>query len=682
MKISVAWLREYVPGADLPPDELMARLTMIGLVTETAEARGDDCVLEVETYANRPDTLGHLGVAREVAAMLRVPLEPPAFPVAEGTEATAAVTSIQVMDEALCPRYCGLVVRGVKVGPSPGWLRERIEAMGLRPINNVVDVSNYVLFATGQPLHTFDFAKLAGKRIVVRRAQRGETLLALDGRAIELQPEMLVIADAERPVALAGVIGGEPTGVTEATTDVFIESATFDPVSVRLTSKRLGLQTDASYRFERGADIGFAPEGARMAASLLGRFGGRATQGVLDVYPKPRKPRSVVLRHKRLTELLGVEIPADFVSGVLPRLGLKVEESVPGVWKVEVPTFRVDLDRETDLVEEVARFYGYDKIPSLVTPLRAVEAPAHRKRERSRTLRQTLFHLGFDEVVNTSFADPEREALLASGTVPVPIRNPLSARTSVLRTSLYHGLLENAAYNRNRGLEAVHIFELGPVYGWVDEKGEECLTLGILSTGPRGEEGWRDKPRPSDFFDLKGAVESVMTALRYEPYSFEPCDRAPFEPGSALSLVFRGETVGVVGRVSAPTAAAYALEGAVFAAQVAVGTLFQKQPRPFQASPPPRFPAVQRDLSFLVDRTVAWGQVAAALERLNVPFLEGWKLVDRFAGPPLAEGKVSLSVRFRFRNPRKTLLAEEVDQVVQSIIVPLKAAFDIQVREG
>lgn len=681
MKISLDWLNEYVK-ADLPLPDLLERLTMIGLVAERSEEAGEDRVLEVETYANRPDTLGHLGIAREVAAMTGAPLLPRAWPVQELDERTEDATDVQVLDEALCPRYCGLVVRGVAVGPSPDRLRRRIEAMGLRSVNNVVDVSNYVLFATGQPIHIFDFHKLRGGRIVVRRAMKGETLRSLDGGVIELSPEMLVIADAERPVALAGVMGGEETGVTAETVDVFIESACFDPVAVRLTAKKAGLSTDASYRYERGTDIGFPPEGARMAASLLCGFGGKATRGLIDVHPRPRKPKSVVLRHRRLFDLLGVEVPADFVPPLLGALGFRVEESQKGTWIVEVPSFRVDIEREADLVEEVARFYGYDRIPSAPTPLRAFEPPGGDRRGRIGKVRQVLLHHGFDEVINFSFSDPEREAALASGREPVALRNPLSARTATMRTTLLMGLLENAARNLNRGLEGVHIFEAGGIYFRRDEAFCEPLSLGLLATGRLGGPHWRSKPETTDLFVLKGAVEAVMTALRCEPFEFEEAGHPFFEAGATLALVHKGERVGALGALRKGLGDLYAIDGAVYAAEIDLAGLLEKQPRPFVFAPVPRYPGVVRDLSFLVDRGLAWRDVRRVLARLQVPLLEGFELTDRFSGAPVPPDKVSLSVRFRYRSPQRTLLAEEVDKAQQEVVGQLRSALNATLREG
>ena len=682
MKISLDWIREYV-AVDLPRAELVDRLTMIGLVPETVEEKDGDLVLDLETYANRPDTLGHLGIAREISAMLGRPLLEQDWPVAELAEATADIADVQITAEALCPRYCGLVVRGVPVGPSPDWLVRRLEAMGLRPINNVVDISNYVLFATGQPIHTFDFGRIGGGRIVVRKAKRGETLVDLDGRTLELGPDMLVIADESRPVALAGVIGGQASGITASTRDVFIESANFDPVGIRKTAKKLGLSTDASYRFERGADVGFAPKAAVMAASLLTQMGGRASKGLIDRYPKPPKPRTVRLRLRRIAELLGVAVPEDFVVEVLGRLGFRLESSHHGAWRVEVPTFRVDISREADLVEEVARFYGYDRIPSVVTPVDSFPPAVNRKRERLGRIREALLGQGLDEVINWSFADPEKEAAAASGRKPVDIQNPISNRASVMRTTLLPGLLENAAWNLNRGLEGVHIFETGNVFYWCDdEKHREDLHLGLVSTGLLAGAGSGPAAAETDFYAVKGAVEAALEALRFDPAGFEERDHPSFEPGRALAVLFKGQEVGHLGLLRRDFAAGWSVERPVYAAEIDLSALFEKTPRPFQYVPVPKLPGVVRDLSFLVDRAVPYGEVARILGRADQPLLEGYELVDRFAGPPVPPDKVSLTVRLHFRHPQRTLLTGEVDKAAQEIVGQLRAALDIQLREG
>jgi phenylalanyl-tRNA synthetase beta chain len=678
MKISLDWLREYV-DLDLPLPKLVSKLSMIGLVVDSWEELGGDTILDVETYANRPDTLGHRGVAREAAAALGLTFREPVRPFPELEAKTADLASVEVLDEDLCPRYCGLLVKGVKVGPSPDWLRRRIEAMGLKPVNNVVDATNFVLFGTAQPIHAFDFAKVAGGRIIVRRARKGEGLRSLDGSDLELGPEMLVIADEERPIALAGVIGGEYSGISESTRDVFIEGAHFSPVSIRRTAKALGLQTDASYRFERGTDISFLPESVRLTAGLLAEFGGSATREVIDVYPKPRKKKEIPLRHQRVTDLLGVDVGEDFVLKTLTDLAFEDGSREGRGRLVKVPFFRVDIEREADLIEEVARFYGYDRIPSTLPPLKVIERFGEPE-DRTDRLRRVLFHQGFDEVLNQAFTDPEREELLATGRKPVEIRNPVSARASCLRTTLLGGLLDNIAWNLNRGLEGVHIFEWGSVYYWQEQDKAEPVMLGLASTGLIGEPHWQTRRRETDFFYLKGTCEALLTDLRYEPYAFQVKSHPVFEKGSVLALVYKGVKVGCLGSVRKDILEAYSLKRPVYAAELNLDALFAKQPKPFQYLPVPRFPSVSRDLSFVVRRDVTFESIRDEIERMSVPHLESYELVDRFTGPSLPADHVSLSLRFVFRNPGATLLAGDVDKLQQQILANLRAAFNIQLR--
>jgi len=681
MKISIDWLKEYL-DADVPVRLLVEALNRIGLMVEGEQASGDDTVLDVETYSNRPDTLGHLGMARELAAALGAPLKPQSWPLTELPVTTRDVVDVQVSDADLCPRYCGLVVKGVRVGPSPDWLQKRITAMGLNPVNNVVDVTNYVLFATSQPIHAFDLQKVGGAKIIVRRARKGERLLCLDGTDLTLLPDMLVIADDSRPVALAGVIGGQLSAVSEETQDVFIESACFDPVSVRLTRKAAGLQTDAAYRFERGSDIGFPPQAALMAASLLTQFGAKSTQGLVDNYPQPRKKKEVILRHRRVCDLLGVEVGEDFIEKTLRGLEFAVETQQAGIWRVRVPSFRVDVDREADLIEEVARFFGYENIPSVVPPLTMVEPVEDKNAGKLDRIRPVLQHFGFNEVINFSFSDPAREAVMENRIQPVEIRNPISAKASLLRTSLLGGLLEAAAWNRNRGLESVHIFEIGNVYGRDEQSCRECSALGLMSTGPLGEPHWRGKARDSDLFRIKGALEALMGQIRYEPYSFESAAHPYFEPGSGMSLTYKEQAIGFLGKVAGRILDFYGVKQGVYAAEIDLGPLFEKQPRAFAYVPVPRFPAIVRDVSLLVARAVPYQELKKALEKLSLPLLEGFELVDRYAGKGIPEDKVSLTFRLTFRHLQRTLLAEEVEKTELQLLNQLKRSLGAQLREG
>lgn len=681
MKISLDWLKEYLDG-DISAQTAVEALERIGLMVEGREEKDGDVILEIETYSNRPDTLGHLGMARELAAALGLRLKERSWPLSELTVRTADLADVQILDPDLCPRYCGVVVEGVKVGPSPAWLQKRIESMGLHPINNVVDVTNYVLFSTSHPIHAFDLDKITGARVIIRRAKKGERLLCLDGTDLSLAPDILVIADEAKPIAVAGVIGGQASAVTEGTKDIFVESAYFNPVSVRLTRKAANLQTDASYRFERGADISFPPQAALMAASLLTQFGGRSSREPADVFPLLPKKKEIILRHRRITELLGVEVDEAFVQKTLADLELGVELQQPGIWRVKAPSWRVDLDREADLIEEVARFYGYEKVPSVVPPLQVVAAIPDKSREKLGRVRPLLFHYGFNEVVNFSFSDADKERLLATGFEAIEIRNPISARASLLRTSILGGLLETAAWNKNRGLDAIQIFETGNIY-YRDERGcRERLTLGLLSSGMREEPHWRQKSREVSFFHLKGACEALLQQLRYEPFSFEKAEHPCFEPGSGLALAYKEEKVGYLGQVAGRLTDVFDLKQTVYAAEIDLELLFGKQPKPFTYEAVAKYPAIIRDVSLLVPLDVSYQDICKAIEKVPLPILEEARLISQYFGESNPKDKKSLSFRFIYRHPQRTLLAEEVDRAEQQVLIQLRRAFGAQLREG
>jgi len=681
MKISIEWLKDYV-DVDLSTPQLIDRLNNIGLLVDDVETRKNDVILELETYANRPDSNGHLGVARELAAVLDKSVKKQNWPLVENDAKTADLINIEIYEENLCPRYSGIIVKGVKVGPSPDWLKERITAMGLKPINNVVDITNYVLYATAHPIHAFDLAKLSGRKIIVRKANKGEKLRTLEGEDLTLTTDMLVIADEKKPVALAGVIGGEDSAVTEDTLDVFIESACFDPVSVRKTSKKTGIQTDASYRFERGADVSFPPKAALMAASLLKQFEGTATQGITDVYPKPKKNRTVLLRSHRVEELIGVGIADEFITNILTNLGFSLENQQQGIWQVKVPFFRVDIEREADLIEEVARFYGYDKIPSLVPSYNVLEYTHDVKKSFISKIRQTLFHHGLDEAVNFSFVDPEKDVLFKVGREPVEIRNPISTKASILRTTLIGGLLENIAWNLNHGAEGAHLFEIGKAYSWKEEVTHEDTMLGMVTTGDNELPHWQAKTEKTDFFHLKGACEALLAHLGYSAYSFKESKNHCFEPGNSICITYKGRRIGSLGRVHQAILTAYSLKEPVWAAEINLDVLFEKQPKAFHFTPIGKFPTVTRDITFIVGRDVIYQDIQEDIRELQLPFLETFDLNDRFEGASIPKGKVSLSLRFVFRHPQRTLLAEDVENSIAKAVKTLMAKFKIELREG
>jgi phenylalanyl-tRNA synthetase beta chain len=681
MKISIKWLKDFV-DVDLSAPQLIDSLNRIGLLVDDVENRENDVILDLETYANRPDTNGHMGVARELAAVLNKPFKEQSWPLVENDSRTADLITIEIYDEDLCPRYSGIIVKGVKVGPSPDWLKERITAMDLKPINNVVDITNYILYSTAHPIHAFDLAKLSGRKIFVRRANKGEKLRTLEGEDLSLTSDMLVIADEKKPVALAGVIGGEDSAVTGDTQDVFIESACFDPVSVRKTSKKTGIQTDASYRFERGADVSFPPKAALMAASLMTQLNGTATRGITDVYPKPKKNRTVLLRNHRVKELIGVSVADKFITSILTNLGFSLENQQQGIWRVKVPFFRVDIEREADLIEEVARFYGYDKIPSLVPPYNVLEYTYDAKKSLISKIRQILFHHGFDEAVNFSFADPEKEALFQLDREPVEIRNPISVKASILRTTLIGGLLENVAWNLNHEAEGAHFFEIGKAYSWEEEVTQEYTMLGLVTTGDMDIPHWQAKTEKTGFFHLKGACEALLAYLGYSAYSFKESNNPCFEQGHSICITYKGRRIGSLGRVHVDILKAYSLKDPLWAAEINLEVLFEKQPKVFRFTPVGKFPTVTRDLTFITGRDVNYLDIQEDIAKLQLPFLETFGLHDRFEGSPIPKGKVSLSLRFVFRHPRRTLLAEDVETSMAKAIKRLKVKFKIELREG
>ncbi len=681
MKISIEWLKEFV-DIDLSIPQLIDSLNNIGLLVDDVDKRKNDVILELETYANRPDSNGHLGVARELAAIVGKPVKEQNWPLVENEAKTADLIDIEIYEEDLCPRYSGIIVKDVKVGPSPDWLKERISAMGLKSINNVVDITNYVLFATAHPIHAFDLAKISGGKIIVRKANKGEKLRTLEGEDLFLTTDMMVIADEKNPVALAGVIGGENSAVTEDTRDVFIESACFDPVSVRKTGKKAGIQTDASYRFERGADVSFPPKAALMAASLMMQFGGTATQGIIDVYPKPKKARTVLLRSHRVKELIGVGIADEFITNILTNLGFSLENQQQGIWQVKVPFFRVDIEREADLIEEVARFYGYDNIPSMVPSYNVLEYTRDVKKSFISKIRQTLFHHGLDEAVNFSFVDPEKDALFKVGLVPVEIRNPISEKASIMRTTLMGGLLENIIWNINRGAEGVCLFEIGKVYSWEEEVTHEDTMLGMAVTGNNEPQHWQAKTEKEDFFHLKGACEALLSNLGYSAYSFEESKNPCFEPGHSICIYYKGLRIGSLGRIHQDILKAYFLKDPAWAAEINLDVLFEKQPKAFHFTPIGKFPTITRDITFIVGREVNYQDIQKDIRELQLPFLETFDLQDRFTGASIPKRKVSLSLRFVFQHPQRTLLAEDVENSITKAVKMLNAKFKIELRKG
>jgi phenylalanyl-tRNA synthetase beta chain len=651
----------------------------------------EDWILDIAVTPNRPDCLSVIGLAREVAAATGVKVRYPNVRPRERRPSTGEMLSVQIERPELCPRYCARVVRGVTPGPSPAWLQARLRAAGLRPINNLVDVTNYVLMEYGQPLHAFDYALLAGNSIVVRTARGGERLTTLDGQERELTGETLIICDAARPVALAGIMGGLGSVVSASTHEVVIESALFDPVNIRRTAKRLGVRSESSHRFERGVD----PVGVRSAldraAQLMGELaGGEVAEGAIDQYPRPVERAPVELRLARANALLGVKLTRPQVAEYLRALEMEVQPAGKQAFFVKPPSFRVDVEREADLIEELARSHGYGRIPARA-PRVAVEAgpppAARRLRERVRDL---LKGFGLSEVVNYSFSSQaalDRLALSAEDPRRGAVRllNPLSEEQAILRTNLAAGLLETARRNQAQGTPDLRLFEIGRVF--LARPGEdlplEVTAAGGLLCGLRSPHTWYAPPRPADFYDAKGIIEALLEGLHVSGVEFTPGAGEPFLAQEASAgLVVGGERLGSCGRLSDEVLSAWDLKGAAYLFELDLDRLLPRLPEAAAFQPLPRYPAALRDLALVIGEETTWGEVLGTIRALGLAEVERVDLFDVYRGKPIEAGKKSIALSISFRSPERTLAEAEVNRLLAEIVAACEKRLGAVLRAG
>jgi phenylalanyl-tRNA synthetase beta chain len=690
MKISLSWLRKFVDvdilGVD--PGELARALTMVGLAVDVLERKGDDWVFDVDVTTNRPDCLNHLGVARELAARFRLKLGRPDYshPETDRTRCGDFSFEIHIEDPDLCPRYAGRVVTDVRVGQSPDWLKGWLETVGQRPINNVVDITNYILFELGHPLHAFDYSKLRGGRVVVRRARPGERLTTLDGIDRALDENMLMICDASSPVAVGGVMGGEESEVVEGTRTLLLESAFFQPASIRGTSKNLGLSTEASYRFERGADPEMPVRALNVACRLIEEVcGGRCVSPVIDVHPAPFQPRSLRLRPGRVLQVLGVDVPRREILEILEALEFQpVEDGEAGGIQVRVPAFRGDIDIEDDLVEEVARHFGYDRVPSRYpSPFGAgVHLPAE---SHERLLVDGLTGFGFSQAVNYAFASPEREArygvTAGSG---VALANPLTEVDTHLRTTLIPGLLDSVRHNLNHGRREIRLFEIGSVFTSA-RTGEQSLVLetpmlALAATGEFYNPFWSGCAEPFDFFHLKGMLEALLVKLGVEVEFRQVSGVAYLHPGVAAEIVVGENRFGLAGELHPLLRDRLKLPERLYYGEIDLSKVYaQPIPEPRFVAPC-RFPSAERDLSFLLDKELTFGRIASAVQILAIPELRSFRLIDLYQGPNLPKDKVGLTVRLTFEDAARTLTQGEVSDRCEAVVSALRERFAVERR--
>jgi phenylalanyl-tRNA synthetase beta chain len=650
--------KDLAPGDDLK--------TALGL---------DDAVLDIEVTPNRADFLSVIGVAREVSAATGVPFTPPATDVAEDEGRATDILTVEVLDAERCPRYLARVLRDVRHTASPIRVQARLTAAGMRPISAAVDATNYAMLEIGQPLHPFDLALLKGPGIVVRPAAPGERLVTLDDVERTFTDDDLLICDAERPIGIAGVMGGALAEISDATTEIALEAASFERGGIQRTRRRTELSTEASMRFERGVDPEAVPVGADRACRLMAEWcGARVISGVVEVGTAPTR-RRVTMRASRATRLIGYEVAADDARDVFERLMMAPDVDGDEI-VVEIPGYRVDIEREVDLIEEVVRIQGYERVGATLPPVRQSGGtpPAYAFRDR---VRSSLMRAGLREVWSFSFASDD-DLRLTGDRDAVKITNPLQAEEGWLRTRLTPGLLKAIRRNISRHVRDAALFEVGTVFRLVDGAPQERTKAALAMTGV--DEGWTGR-RDVDFFDAKGAVEALMADLGIAWSTGEPVG-GPFHPGRSAFVMVDGERVGVVGEVHPRVSESLDVPGRVAVAELEVDLLMQRATTTVSVDDVPRFPPIRRDLAFVVDRDVAHAQLASAIRDAGGQIVAACALFDVHVGPPLPEGKKSLAFSVDLRDPDRTLEREEADAAIDRIRSRVRDELGGELRSG
>jgi phenylalanyl-tRNA synthetase beta chain len=660
VKVLLSWIREFV---DLPESaENIGRLMSVrGLALEGLESHGDDAVMDFDVTANRPDCLSIRGIAREIATAYRLPLR------LKNDSALQTSGDVPVTIEApeLCARYVGAPAT-VKVGPSPKWMQDRLAACGIRPISNIVDITNYVLLELGHPMHAFDRVKLAGDRIVVRRARPGESITTLDNKKRALTPDMLVIADAEHAQAIGGVMGGLDSEVTAATTQIVFEAAWFTPASVRATSRTLGLKTEASTRFERGMDRTAPRRAMQRALELLEQIGaGSATGGIADAYPRPWEPRTLKLVRSNIGGLLGMDVPDDAVARILTSLGFNVSSAADG-WDVVAPPWRIDVNRPVDLVEEAGRHYGYEHLPSTFPGVQQAPPPSDPRIARDRRARTALLGMGFSEAITFAFIEASAAEPYLLGQQAVAIANPLSEKFAVMRPSLLPGLVDALSHNRRHGRPDVRLFEIGTRFSIAGEtRGAAFAWMGLGTP-----DHWSGARRTVDFSDIRGVVEQ-LAALAAVDVTFAETRPAFLVEGRAAEIRVNGRAVGVMGQLSPAIAESreLAADDEIYVAELDLDAVTAASPlETRRARALPRHPFVVRDVSILVADTLSAETVRGTIRAAAPDTLIQVREFDRYQGKGIPDGKVSLSYRLTFQSSDRTLTDEEVQAAMQRIL--------------
>lgn len=654
-----------------------------------------DTVLDLEITPNRPDCLSVVGMAREVGAMYREPVTYPTCDLVEAAESVRDLAVVEIADEARCSRYTARVIKNVKVGPSPDWLVERVTASGARSINNIVDVTNYILFLLGQPLHAFDFDTLAGKdgkaHVIVRPAKDGEQLTTLDGEKRELTSDMTVIATPEQAIALAGVMGGLETEVTEATTTVLLEAATFSNAHTSRTSRNLGLISEASMRYERGVDDNPIAFNSDMAAALMAEVsGGTVCEGMVDVWPVKTEPNELSFRIQRFCAMMGAEIPREDTIDILERLGCAVDATNADELAVSTPTFRPDLEREIDLYEEVLRLYGMDRIPATLPGGRGRIGVRSVSEQKTSIIHGSMRASGLNETMTYSFAEPLGLEKLRMKTddlgCAVELINPMNSEQSIMRQSIIPGLLRSVAYNQSHGVKNIQLYELGVVFFGAEgrKKPKEKQKLAGVLAGAMGDAGWNEKPAPFDFFDGKGVIENLVRELAIPKLRFKALaaeDAPHLQPGRAAEVLAGGTVLGWVGELHPLAVDAYEAVAPVVAFELDVDALVKASQTSRDYADVPVFPAVSIDVAFVVNEDVTHEKLMQCMTSAGGKLLEKAELFDVYRDPErVGAGKKSMAYALMYRAEDRTLTSEEVDKAHERLVKKVSGATGAEVR--
>jgi phenylalanyl-tRNA synthetase beta chain len=670
MKISLNWLSDYIETG-LAPEQIAEILSDLGLACEGIEHLDDDAVIDVEVTSNRGDCLSHIGIARELAAATGKELKLPVVKLDESDKDVTEFAGVEIIEPDLCGRYTARIIEGVKVGPSPDWLRKRLDAIGLRSVNNVVDATNYAMMETGQPPHAFDYTRIAEGKIIVRKAVAGERILSIDGTTCELNTNMLVIADARGAVAIAGVMGGLHTEVNETTATVLLEDAYFDPVSVRTTSRRLGLPSEAAFRFERTVDIEMVDWASKRTAQLITKAaGGKVAKGVVDIYPKKPAQKEVTLRLPRLSKLLGIEIPSEEVVRILSALSFGPKRNHDLI-VCSVPSWRNDIFREVDVIEEVARVYGYSKIPT-EQKIRIEVVPVDTRQKSAKSIGAYLNGCGFYETINVGFVDHSVAELFTDrdANENLGVKDVSRKSANLLRQTLIGSLLGVLKTNLNAGNLPCRIFEIADTFV---PAGKQAGTLPIEKTK-------LTLVCDSDFRDLRGVIEGLIKSIDRDARTvFVPADLLWAQTGA--QVVVNGSVIGIAGIVSNAVKQKFDFkELSPAAVELDFEQLSALQRGAVKVKPIPRFPAIQRDLSIIVDENIPWADIVEAVSKKASAELEDIQFVGIYRGRGIPSGRKSVTLSVRFRDEDGTLTHETVDRLQADIVTSLAKSVSAELR--